>query len=131
MICDVTVDEVLNNGLAYFGLDVDLYKSAKKASNFQSIYGASASTCVLMFRDIQVVDIGQAKIKKVTLRHFLMCLYWLHRYQTEECIAMTFKIKSLVTLRKHLWAYAKSIQALAPQKVSTIDEQRGLASLFF
>jgi hypothetical protein len=111
---------MLNVGLDFIGFDsnhIATTKNSKKIEYFCSFYGASPATCSNIFRDIQVLDIGVAKIQEVKVKYFLMALWWLYRYQTEVSILPTFKVKSEFTVRKWTWAYCKAIQALKATKV--------------
>lgn len=117
----LTENEMLNAGLSLMCGHIGVEPSAKQTELrkkwFTSMYGISALVCSQVFFDIQHVDIGDARIRTVRVLYFLMTLNWLYRYQTEDTIARTFRIQSLTTVSKHLWAYAKAIQGLKVKKV--------------
>jgi DDE superfamily endonuclease len=110
----VTEAVMLEVGLNCIGFKAE---SRRKVEFFRSAYGTSPATSSSIFHDIQVIDIGTAKIRQVRVCHFLMTLWWLYRYPTENLVMPMFKIDSETTVRKWVWAYAKAIQALKYRKV--------------
>jgi hypothetical protein len=90
----------------------------KNLERFRSAFGVSPKACAAVFRDLQLFDIGNAKVDKPAVHKMLMALYWLKTYQTETVISGLFH-NSEETVRKWNWAYCKAFQALKSFKVST------------
>ena len=87
-----------------------------RVQHFHGTFGTNVKTCCTMFYDMQVRDLGDAAINKPKLHYFLLALFWLKRYQTEN---VTAGISGLHedTVRKWVWAYAIAMQALKQFKV--------------
>jgi hypothetical protein len=119
MTVEVTEAQMLLLGLSFVGYDeerTNRTNNNKKSDHFQKSYGVSPLVCSIIFGDIQVRDIGEAKISKPTPKHFLLCMFWLKRYQVESMLSITFGYHE-ETVRKYIWMYARAIQALKPHKV--------------
>lgn len=113
---EVTDHQMLVSGLSLLG--VALKGNKEDSKRFSSMYGANSATCAVIYHDLQLVDIGDAKISNMNVKNFLMAFCWLCRYQTETNMQLIFKVDSPKTVRKWCWAYARALQALMSTKVS-------------
>jgi hypothetical protein len=124
MTVEVTEAQMLRLGLSFIGVDEERTNRAHDNSNrdrFTKSYGVSPLICTIIFGDLQVLDIGDKKISKPKPKHFLLCMFWLKRYQVESLLSTIFGFHE-ETVRKWLWTYAKAIQALKQYMVSTCYE---------
>jgi hypothetical protein len=90
----------------------------KKIEHFCASFGIEPNTCSIIFHDLQTVDIGNARIENIDPYFFLMTLYWLRHYTTNDVLAGIFRINRK-TFSKWVWVYTYGIQALKETKVST------------
>jgi hypothetical protein len=117
---DAPEEQFLNIGLHTIGFPA--WRTAttndeKNLERFRSAFGLIPKGCTALFRDLQLFDIGNAKVAKPAVTKMLMALYWLKTYQTETQISGMFQ-QSEETVRKWIWAYCKAFQALKSFKVS-------------
>jgi hypothetical protein len=85
MVIEVSPERMLSIGLHFVGYDLARTQNVSVERNeerFVYMYGASSNVCSIIFDEIQMIDIGNSTINKPTPKHFLMCLYWLKKYQT-------------------------------------------------
>ena len=119
MTVEVTEAQMLRLGLSFIGYDEERTNRThnnKNREHFLKSYGVSPLVCSIIFGDIQVLDIGDDKISKPKPKHFLLCMFWLKRYQIESILSIIFGYHE-ETVRKWIWIYARAIQALKPHKV--------------
>ena len=119
MVVEVNADEMLIVGLNCIGFGPERtvnHNATTNRKHFESSYGMDAATCCIVFLHIQVRDIGQMRIDKPKVPHFLLCLHWLKRYPTEQMNAGLFGYHE-DSVRKWVWKYCRAIQALKPYKV--------------
>jgi hypothetical protein len=121
MTVEVTEAQMLCLGLSFVGYDEERNNRThdnKNRDRFQKSYGVSPLVCSLIFSDIQVLELGEAKVSKPKPNHFLLCMFWLKRYQVESILSVIFGFHE-ETICKWIWTYARAIQALKSHKVST------------
>jgi hypothetical protein len=121
MVVEVTEPLMLDVGLGAAGFTLRQIENASEETNrnrFCSHYGADTVSCCSIFRDIQIKDIGDAKIHNPNVTHFLMAMYWLKRYQTETNMSGKFGLHN-DTIRKWCLKYTVAIQSLISYKVSS------------
>ena len=104
------------NQLGYTDFRLDRVCDKTNLYRFESAFGASPLICSNIFRDIQLLDIGDAIIDNPRPLYLLMGFYWLYRYPVEAMTAVTFKVDK-DTVRKWVWKYCTAIQKLKPHKV--------------
>ena len=118
----VLPEQMLSIGLHFVGFDIARTQHViieRNEDRFVYMFGAFPDVCSLIFRDIQDADISpNTAINKANPKHFLMCLYWLKRYQVETAISAVFGYHE-DTVRKWIWRYAEAIQGLKEHKVSS------------
>jgi hypothetical protein len=117
------VDEMLRIGLDWAGFDVSRQSTVNLDTNvrrFQSNFGSSPLVCSALWKDLVTTDIPEARIHpktSATLDKYLLALYFLKGYPTEEKLAAHSKMCEKVA-RKWAWLFACKIQALKTKKVS-------------
>jgi hypothetical protein len=87
MTVEVTEAQMLCLGLSFVGYDEERNNRThdnKNRDRFQKSYGVSPLVCSLIFSDIQVLELEEAKVSKPKPKHFLLCMFWLKRYQVES-----------------------------------------------
>jgi hypothetical protein len=90
----VTEAQMLRLGLSFIGVDEERTNSSydnKNRDRFTKAYGVSPLVCSVIFGDLQVLDIGDEKISKPKPKHFLLCMFWLKRYQVESILSERFR----------------------------------------
>lgn len=95
MVLEVTEGEMINLGLHAVGFGLQRQGKSCQENNikrFCSFFGATPLVCSIIFRDLQIIDIGNAAICKPKVMHFLMTLNWLKRYQVELTLSGLFKL---------------------------------------
>jgi hypothetical protein len=119
LIC-ITEDEIM-----HLGLDVAGFKGRRQQTNynlklkrFRSVFGPSPKTVVDIFTETQHNGLGEWRMEKPNAIYLLMTLSWLNTYQTEHNLAGTYGLNEK-TVRRWIWAYTYSIQALKQKKVRT------------
>jgi hypothetical protein len=105
-------------GLEWAGFDASRQNGRHETNvrRFVAFYGAYPETCSAIFTDFQTTQIFAARIPKPSVLNFLMTLFFLKRYNTEDVIAGTFKVDEK-TARKWVWKYIRAMQALKAEKV--------------
>ena len=119
MVVQANADDMLVIGLNCIGFTPERtirHSNATRINHFESAFGIHPNTCSIIFYEIQIHDIGTARIAKPKVPHFLMALYWLKRYPIEQILAGLFKYDE-DTVRKWVWKYCQAIQALKQYKV--------------
>lgn len=117
------VDEMLRIGLDWAGFDASRQRTVNRDTNvrrFQSYFGSSPLVCSAIWKDLVTSDIQEARIHpgtSATLDKFLLTLYFLKGYPTEEKLAAHSKMCEKVA-RKWVWIFACKLQALKTKKVS-------------
>ncbi len=91
--------------------------TATNIRRFRAYFGISPESCCKMFMDLQTAP--TTMIKKHNPAYFMMTLQWLSTYAVEETLAGSYKLDEK-TVRKWIWDYTKSIQALKEKKVSAL-----------
>ncbi|GKY90941.1 hypothetical protein MPSEU_000066900 [Mayamaea pseudoterrestris] len=114
-------NELLAKGLAVFNVSVaqqERLTKKTKISRFKAHFGSKPKVLAKVWRDLQTTNIQEARIDptKAFIDYFLMTIYWLKRYPTEEQLAVTFQM-SEKTARKWCFYFAKRIQALKESKI--------------
>jgi hypothetical protein len=111
-------DEVLRIGLLCAGFDTSRQLRVEGATNvrrFQSYYGSSNLVCSVMWEDlVSSQDIKHPR--NATFDKFLMALYFLKEYPTEEKLAGMWHTCE-TGARKWVWFYVEKVQALKAKKV--------------
>lgn len=119
----LTVDEVLSIGLLYAGFHAGRQQRVARATNvgrFMSHYGSSPLVCAVIWEDLVTArDIweNQTHQKGASFEKFLMAMYFLKVYPTEEKLAGFWKICEK-SASKWVWLFVLKIQALKEKKVS-------------
>jgi hypothetical protein len=117
-----TMAVVLNEQqMLQFGLEIAGFRLTTPKTDlrrFRDLYGGDPGVTASVFQDIQTLEIGEAKIKKVCLVYFLMALYYVRGYGVENRVMTVFGLKCTKLFRKHVWGYLTAIQALKAHKVS-------------
>ena len=114
-------DAMLRQGLDLAGFHVSRQHIARATNirRFQANYGCSPVVCVAIWEELTTTGIPEAHIhppKTGTLEKFLMTLYFLKVYATEEKLAGFSKLCEK-TARHWVWVLARKIQALKAKKV--------------
>jgi hypothetical protein len=87
---------------------------------FRDLYGLDAKGSSVLFQDLQAIDLGLAKINKISPNHFLMTMYWIRGYGVHTRVMAVFGVKCPKTFWKKIWMYLYAIQALKSIKVSLL-----------
>ena len=86
----VLPEQMLSIGLHFVGFDIARTQHViieRNEDRFVYMFGALSDVFSIIFRDIQDADISpNTAINKANPKHFLMCLYWLKRFQVETTI---------------------------------------------
>ena len=118
-----TEDEVLRIGLLYAGFNEHRQQRVERATcvgRFKSQYGSSPLVCAKIWEDLVTSpDIWENRThpKAASFEKYLMALYFLKAYQTEERLAAMWKTCEK-SARTWVWFFVKKIQALKEKKVS-------------
>jgi hypothetical protein len=121
MVVDATADDMVSVGLNCIGFAherLENQNQATKDGHFLCAFGVDPIVASIVFRDIQVRNIGNNTIDKPKVPYFLLALHWLKRYPVEQMSSGIFGYHS-DTVRRWVWKYCCAIQALKPYKVST------------
>ena len=118
----VTADEMMNTGLLYARFTkarIDRCKRDTNVKRFVSHFGSIPEVVVLIFEDLQLTDIDEARLdpKDVNLKFFLMALHFLKCYPTENEREAMFDI-SPKWGREKVWLYVQKIQALKAEAIN-------------
>jgi hypothetical protein len=119
MVVEADANDVQRIGLNCIGFPPERTRRHHETTNvkhFESAFGINPQIASIVFQEIQTRDIGNKRVNKPKLCHFLMALYWLKRYPVEKICAGLFGYDE-DTVRKWIWIYCKAIQALKPYKV--------------
>jgi hypothetical protein len=117
MTIDIDPADWLELGLQFVGFDKSRQKCHKtNRERFVTHFGASPETHSLIFHDLQITDISEARISKPDPLSLLIATHWLKTYPKEAQIAGTFKVDEK-TVRKRVWTYVQAIAALKGMKV--------------
>ena len=122
MVFQIEEQVMLTLGLNFVGYTPYRTRNHSATTNnnhFERAFGSSSKNCCSIFYDLQVLDIGEATIAKPKVSHFLLSLYWLKKYPTEEDSAGLSGLDA-DTVRKWVWKYSTAIQALKTYKVRFI-----------
>jgi hypothetical protein len=117
----VTPDETMSRGLKIAGFD--LHRVGKAGDNlnqrrFRAWYGSNPNVYARIWEDLLMTEIAEARIPlEADFDHFLMSLYFLKVYPTEEHRSGIFKICEK-SARSWSWYFVGKIAALKAQKVS-------------
>eukprot|EP00980_Cylindrotheca_fusiformis_P015196 scaffold4205_cov48-Cylindrotheca_fusiformis.AAC.2 len=81
-------------------------------------FGVSAATASRVYADLQKTVVEEARIQgdNNQLRFFLMGLYYLRKYPTEDDLASRFNYSNFWA-REKVWGTAKRIRALKAEKI--------------
>jgi len=116
----LTPDEMLNQGLGLFGIEVNEYISLKGYnSRFNDLFGSSTVVCSNIWQDLHYTDLPEARLddRKASAKEFLLFLYFLKTYPTEVQLTTVYR-GTEKTCRKWIWYFSKKVQALKKKKVS-------------
>jgi hypothetical protein len=119
MPVEANQDDMLTIGLncvGYHPARTIGHSEATNLKHFVRFFGVDPIVCSIVFRDIQVQDIGEYRISKPKVSYFLMTLYWLKCYPLEHQTAGLFGYDE-DTVRRWVWSYCSAIQALKAYKV--------------
>ncbi|KAI2504968.1 hypothetical protein MHU86_9497 [Fragilaria crotonensis] len=116
-----TPGDLLRIGLFLVGFDLARQQAVDSNTNvrrFKSHFGSSPVVCAVLWEDLITTDIQEARVVPApgALDKFLMCLYFLKTYATEEKLSAFSKLNEK-TARKWIWFFASKIQALKTKKV--------------
>ena len=109
-VVEVSTHAMLDLGIDILGFSKHAHDKMKN-ERFRASFGIDPIACNIIFRDLQTVVIGNARIEKIDPYFFLMTLFWLRNYMTNIVMAGDFHIDDK-TLSKWLWIYTYGIQAL-------------------
>ena len=112
----VSPEEMMRIGLRLRGYTVKQLKNAKGKANvfrFKHHFGVSPVTAVWIYTDLQTTTIADAKIKRgdLDLKYFLMGLFYLRKYPSEEDLSADFDY-SKFWVRNKVWEKIKNMRAL-------------------
>ena len=112
----VSPEEMMRIGLRLRGYTVKRLKNAKGKANvfrFKHHFGVSPVTAVWIYTDLQTTTIADAKIKggDLDLKYFLMGLFYLRKYPSEEDLSADFDY-SKFWVRNKVWEKIKNMRAL-------------------
>ena len=120
MVLNVTPYMMLDNGLEFAGYTFrnERVKADTWNSRFKAPYGSDPIVYSKLFEDLQTTEIAEAQIHegKISLRYFLMTIYFLRQYPTEKILESRFGV-SEKTARTWVWYYISKIKELKLQKV--------------
>ena len=125
MNCILAVDQVLSIGLLCAGFDTGRQQRVERATNvgrFMSHFGSSPLVCAMIWEDLVTArDIweNQTHQQAASFENFLMAMYFLKVYPTEEKLAGIWKTWEK-SARKWVWLFVLKIKALKEKKVSCI-----------
>ncbi|CAJ1956085.1 unnamed protein product [Cylindrotheca closterium] len=122
----VTPSEMMESGLALKGYSERRIKRAKGKTNvfrFKHHFGVSPCTAVWVYTDMQITNIAGAKIKGgiLDLKYFLIGLYYLRKYPTEEELTSQFDYSNY-WVREKAWGTIEKIQLLKHQVIVWEDD---------
>lgn len=107
-------------------------RRAQNLERFKALYGSNPVVYAEIFEDLQMTQIAEAYVdpKLLFVDSFLMALHFLKCYPTENQLSGLFKFCEK-TARKWGWFYARKIQALKEEKVSSLltNWQKALITL--
>jgi hypothetical protein len=113
--------EMMYRGLGIAGFDEDRVARVQHPLNerrFRSWFGSNPNVCAQIWEDLLTTEIAEARIPlNSDPDYFLMALYFLKVYSTEEHRSGTFGIGER-TVRKWSWYFVAKLSALKAQKVS-------------
>ena len=118
-----TEDEVLRIGLLFAGFNAHRQQRVERATcegRFKSQYSSSPLVCAKVWEDLVTSpDIweNQTYPNAASFEKFLMALYFLKSYPTEERLAAMWKTCEKPA-RKWAWFFVEMIQALKKKKMS-------------
>ena len=111
----------MSRGLKIAGFDLHrIGKVGDKLNQrrFRSWYGSNPNVCARIWEDLLTTEIAEAHIPlEADFDHFLMSLYFLKVYPTEEHRSGIFKICEK-SASSWTWYFVRKIAALKAQKVS-------------
>lgn len=122
-----TEDEVLRIGLLYAGFNAHRQQRVERATcigRFKSQYSSSPLVCAKIWEDLVTSpDIWENRTHPAAaasfFEKFLMALYFLKSYPTEERLAAMWKTCEK-SARKWVWFFVEKIQSLKGKKVSCV-----------
>ena len=117
-----TADEILSVGLELVGFSPAQQGRVNNNTNhrrFIANYGSKPVVYAMIWEDMLTVDDAKARIDptKMSLNYFLLGIYFLRVYPTEEIAAGRFTLSER-TVRKWCWVVAEKLQAMKFHKVS-------------
>ena len=117
----VTAQKMLQKGLGLVHYSEQRVGRAGLATNlrrFKDHYGCKPSIAALIFEDLQVTDIPEARldVKKISLFYYLQSLNFLYVYDAEHRREPIFD-RSPKTMQEWVWYYVKKIQGLKALKI--------------
>lgn len=124
-VCRFSDDEMLMHGLALVGNDKRKQNQVKKATRvrrFKCAFGSSPIVCCAIFIDLQKIKSENVRLvvnkndPHSTLRAFLISLYFLRHYSTEEDEQRLFGLCGN-TIRPMKWHILRGIQHLKQKKI--------------
>ena len=132
MVFWLTADEMMWKGLELCGFDWRRQERLQRVTNlrrFKAHFGSDPRVHAKIWEDLQTTPIRKANIggAKMSVDSFLMAIYFLKKYPTEQTMAAVFK-KGEKTCRKWVWCYMSKIQALKREKVRRL---MGMSSFSF
>eukprot|EP00977_Amphora_coffeiformis_P014191 scaffold3912_cov136-Amphora_coffeaeformis.AAC.5 len=113
----LTENEVQEKGLALVGsiaLSQRPLSASTKERRFKAHFGSKAMVVAILWETLQLTSIADAVIKdpkESDFKHYLMTLYFMQNYPTEETLASRFNLHEQ-TARKWTRYYIKKISAL-------------------
>ena len=122
----VTLASMLAFGLNLLGYTLARVERAMLPTNkerFLKSYGVEAETACIIYEDMQITDVAEAKIEgnELSLKHFLMGLYYLRKYPKEIEIEQKFDY-SMYHGREVCWNTVTKTQALKNAKILWPDD---------
>lgn len=120
MVLNVTPHLMLHEGLKFVGYMVQNERVRDETWNrrFRGHYGSDPVVYSKLFEDLQTTAVPEALIRddKISLHYFLMTIYFLRHYPTEQILESRFNA-SEKTIRTWVWYYIAKIKELKKQKV--------------
>lgn len=118
----VTVQQILQAGLALFYSPARVARVKNNSTNldrFNTKFGVQPVTACMIYEDLQKTNIDDARIDSpndISLKFFLISLYYLQKYPTEDVMESTLDISPRY-ISKMVWQYIGRVQAMKAEKI--------------
>jgi DDE superfamily endonuclease len=123
----VTVQQILQAGLDLFYTTERIARVKNDATNidrFNKKFGIQPVTACMVYEDLQKTAVDEARIDAPdgkTLKYYLISLYFLRKYPTEDIMESSLDFSPRYISRK-VWEYVGRLQAMKAVKIVWPDE---------